>query len=591
MRSAAAAPAAVGAEASGKGSRAAALRGFVAERLSAASREILAVLDAAVAAYEEEASGFREQLRRQREQLPEHQLISKLSDAQYSKQRGSPEEEEGEDEETSEHAKSPDFPGPLSSSGERRRRKRRKRPGRPRVCRHDNSIDLSIRVLEDSSIQQLSKHVMEKSPVVPLRCPRTLQEEDFLNLLRSSVPQLSDKPFDLLTSDRRRRLRRRTPADIQRVFSCAGLRASTLYVRLKTQEDPLQLLQAPQTDVRLPAVHAVQEAGRHSRDEDEDEDEEESCRTESQQENMVEAGGGNEAAAGGPAADDEEEDDEDGRSQSAESEGQKTVIQVGLQDGHQTGISTESSPSAGSRGEHAAARPEETPPTSASADLELHECFLCQQRFQLDEELKAHSRTHAKSKTHMCGVCGKVLSNSRSLSRHKKTHSTERPHACRVCGRGFKLPTTLKQHEKIHTHRERSFLCDVCCKMFLTGKQLQVHMRTHTNEKPYRCDQCGRGFTTRGPLTVHMRVHTGETPYRCPYCGWSFKRKTHLDNHLAVHTGAKPFVCGICGKTCARKTYLTVHMRTHNGERPYKCGACGKGFTQSHSLKTHLKSH
>lgn len=131
-----------------------------------------------------------------------------------------------------------------------------------------------------------SSSVMKKSPVVPLRCPRTLQEEDFLNLLRSSVPQLSDKPFDLLTSDRRRRLRRRTPADIQRVFSCAGLRASTLYVRLKvrpfswfhfpfllmltsaffqTQEDPLQLLQAPQTDVRLPAVHAVQEAGRHSR--------------------------------------------------------------------------------------------------------------------------------------------------------------------------------------------------------------------------------------------------------------------------------------------------------------------------------------
>lgn len=210
---------------------------------------------------------------------------------------------------------------------------------------------------------------------------------------------------------------------------------------------------------------------------------------------------------------------------------------------------------------------------------------------ELEEELKVHRGTPTNTKMYLCGECGKSLCDYRSLSRHKMTHSEERPHGCRVCGRRFKLPWTLRQHEKIHTDRERSYLCDVCCKMFLTNKQLQIHLRTHTNEKPYRCAECGKGFTTRGPLTIHMRVHTGETPYRCPDCGWSFKRKLHLDNHMRVHSGHKPFVCGTCGKACARKTYLTVHMRTHNGERPYKCTVCDKAFTQSHCLKTHMKRH
>lgn len=50
-------------------SKAETLRGLVTERLSAASREILAALDAVVAAFAEEASGFREEIHRQKRQL------------------------------------------------------------------------------------------------------------------------------------------------------------------------------------------------------------------------------------------------------------------------------------------------------------------------------------------------------------------------------------------------------------------------------------------------------------------------------------------------------------------------------------------
>ncbi|KAG7236306.1 hypothetical protein INR49_001222 [Caranx melampygus] len=45
------------------------LRGFVVERLTAASQEILAAVDRVVAGYEAEASGFRQEIERQRNML------------------------------------------------------------------------------------------------------------------------------------------------------------------------------------------------------------------------------------------------------------------------------------------------------------------------------------------------------------------------------------------------------------------------------------------------------------------------------------------------------------------------------------------
>lgn len=91
-------------------SKADVLRGFITDRLTAASQEILAAVDRLVAGYEEEASGLREEISRQRRQLEALQVQVFCIKAGEKCSRGFgpvEEEEEGEDEEEDESTERP----------------------------------------------------------------------------------------------------------------------------------------------------------------------------------------------------------------------------------------------------------------------------------------------------------------------------------------------------------------------------------------------------------------------------------------------------------------------------------------------------
>nr|XP_056720060.1 sal-like protein 2 [Euleptes europaea] len=55
--------------------------------------------------------------------------------------------------------------------------------------------------------------------------------------------------------------------------------------------------------------------------------------------------------------------------------------------------------------------------------------------------------------------------------------------------------------------------CRFCGKVFGSDSALQIHLRSHTGERPYKCNICGNRFTTRGNLKVHFHRHREKYPH------------------------------------------------------------------------------
>lgn len=218
-----------------------------------------------------------------------------------------------------------------------------------------------------------------------------------------------------------------------------------------------------------------------------------------------------------------------------------------------------------------------------------YSCAECKEMFSSKKNLSAHKRVHLKPKDLselVCEYCGRQFLQKYKLLVHLRSHTNEKPFMCEHCGQGFRIKEGLKNHRL--KHNPPSFSCLVCNKRFYCQSSLTVHKKTHLTDSRLICDLCGKILSSKFILESHVRSHLGEKPYQCTVCGKCYSSANALRCHKYSHS-SKTFACEICGKGFKYKRALTEHMNCHTKQKTYECPICLKAFANSGNKWRHLK--
>nr|CAB3255945.1 zinc finger protein Pegasus [Phallusia mammillata] len=73
------------------------------------------------------------------------------------------------------------------------------------------------------------------------------------------------------------------------------------------------------------------------------------------------------------------------------------------------------------------------------------------------------------------------------------------------------------------------------------------------------CPHCSYKTSRRGGMRIHLKKHTDERPYECVICKKKYKLKHHLTQHVLTHSEFEHHKCTLCDY----RTGSTVNMERH----------------------------
>ncbi|XP_063541727.1 zinc finger protein 420-like [Cydia strobilella] len=185
-----------------------------------------------------------------------------------------------------------------------------------------------------------------------------------------------------------------------------------------------------------------------------------------------------------------------------------------------------------------------------------------------------------------CADCNVQFLNEAAFATHlgsSNKHATtnlsivkpsRRPGGAEGARRRGRPRSAILKSEVLNNGTVTSTSCDLCGEHMANDVQARKHYaEQHPGAeflKRYMCDVCGHTTRQYANLMVHMRTHTNEKPYECPHCDRRFSMPSNRDRHLVVHTGEKRYQCQHCNRRFTQSTAVKLHIQTVHLKIPYK---------------------
>ncbi|XP_051884624.1 zinc finger protein ZFPM1 [Pristis pectinata] len=211
-----------------------------------------------------------------------------------------------------------------------------------------------------------------------------------------------------------------------------------------------------------------------------------------------------------------------------------------------------------------------------------------------------------------CKSCGIWYRSERNLQAHLMYYCASRQKS---------TPTPKEDKLKEPSPHERICPFPQCNKSCPSASSLEIHVRSHSGERPFVCLICLSAFTTKANCERHLKVHTDTLNGVCHGCGFVSTTRdilySHLvTNHMVCQPGSKsdthspgtgvpalpltagkvtsPFLnlkCDQCEYIGDSESNLQQHSSLHVVQDAFQCNQCHEKLKNSADLVQHMEIH
>ncbi|XP_029351527.1 zinc finger protein 14-like [Echeneis naucrates] len=221
---------------------------------------------------------------------------------------------------------------------------------------------------------------------------------------------------------------------------------------------------------------------------------------------------------------------------------------------------------------------------------------------------KRQRKKYPNNKT--CPVCNKTFLRAAAMRRHQEIHSANRDlrYKCANCDKRFRDHYDMNRHNmRVHEKEELSSNtneedlgdpstsemmsenknCGLCGKYFARRVDMDRHMKSHSEDRPYKCSFCEKKFKNPYVLKRHQKEICKSRELKKP----KRKETQRMSPQLPAEVLTEGKICPICSRILPCTADIAKHLRSHSEERPFICVTCEKGFKYKDTLKKHQIIH